>query len=59
MSKPDKPKVYYRQATDVYREGKSKPTFICSCNNIEMADFIVKCLMAVDCKRFFGEIEDE
>ena len=45
MSKPDKPKVYYRQATDVYREGKSKPTFICSCNNIEMADFIVKCLM--------------
>ena len=45
MSKSDKSKVYYRQGSDVYREGKSKPTYICSCNNIEMADFIVKRLM--------------
>jgi len=48
MSDKDKPKVYYRQATDVYREGKSKPTYICSCNDITMADFIVKRLMGVD-----------
>ena len=45
MSKPDKSKVYYRQGTEVYVEGKSQPKFICSCNNIEMADFIVKRLM--------------
>ena len=45
MSKSDKSKVYYRQGSDVYREGKSKPTYICSCNNIEMADYIVKRLM--------------
>ena len=57
MSKPDKPKVYYRQATDVYREGKSKPTFICSCNNIEMADFIVKRLSIN--AWYNREVEDE
>ena len=44
MSNENESKVYYRQGSDVYREGKSKPTFICSCDNIEMADFIVKCL---------------
>ena len=45
MSNEDKPKVYYRQGTEVYVEGKSKPAFVCSCNNIEMADYIVKRLM--------------
>ena len=38
-------RVYYRQGVEVYAEGKSQPKFICSCQNIEMADFIVKCLM--------------
>ncbi len=45
MSKEDESKVYYRQGTDVFLEGKSQPKFICSCQNIEMADFIVKRLM--------------
>jgi len=45
VSNEGESKVYYRQGADVYREGKSKPTYICSCNTIEMADFIVKRLM--------------
>ena len=45
MSKKDKSKIYYRQGTDVFLEAKSQPKFICSCQNIEMADFIVKRLM--------------
>ena len=45
MSNEDKSKIYYRQGTEVYVEGKSKPAFVCSCENIEMADFIVKRLM--------------
>ena len=38
-------KVYYSLGTDVYLEGKSQPKFICSCQNIEMADFIVERLL--------------
>ena len=45
MSNEDKPKVYYRQGTEVYVEGKSKPAFVCNCDNTEMADYIVKRLM--------------
>ena len=45
MTKGNKPKIYYRQGTDVFLEGASQPKFICSCQNIEMADFIVKRLM--------------
>ena len=45
MTKGDESKVYYRQGTDVFLEGKSQPKFICSCQNIEMADYIVKRLM--------------
>ena len=45
MSKKGESEVYYRQGTDVFLEGKRQPKFICSCQNIEMADFIVKRLM--------------
>jgi len=45
VSNEGESKVYYRQGTDVFLEGKSQPKFICSCNNIEMADYIVKRLM--------------
>ena len=45
MSNEDKSKIYYRQGTEVYAEGKSKPAFVCSCDNIKMADYIVKRLM--------------
>ena len=45
MANKKKSKVYYRQGTDVFLEGKSQPKFNCSCQNIEMADFIVKRLM--------------
>ena len=45
MSKKDKSKIYYRQGTDVFLEGTSQPKFICSCQNIEMADFIVERLL--------------
>tara|TARA_R110000824_G_scaffold78162_2_gene197410 strand:- start:524 stop:670 length:147 start_codon:yes stop_codon:yes gene_type:complete len=45
MADKKKSKVYYRQGADVYLEGKSQPKFICSCQSIEMADFIVKRLM--------------
>ena len=38
-------KVYYRQGTDVFLERKSQPKFICSCENIEMADYIVERLL--------------
>jgi len=45
VSNKGKSKIYYRQGTDVFLEGTSQPKFICSCQNIEMADFIVKRLM--------------
>ena len=45
MADKKKSKVYYRQGTDVFLEGKSQPKFICSCENIEMADFIVERLL--------------
>ena len=45
MGNKNESKVYYRQGTDVFLEGKSQPKFICSCNNIEMGDYIVKRLM--------------
>ena len=45
MSKEDEPKIYYRPGAEVYVEGKSKPAFVCSCESIEMADFIFKRLM--------------
>jgi hypothetical protein len=45
MSKEDESKIYYRQGTEVYVEGKSKPAFVCSCDSIEMADLIVERLL--------------
>ena len=45
MSKKGESKVYYRQGTDVFLEGKSQPKFICSCESIEMADLIVERLL--------------
>jgi len=45
MGNKDESRVCYRQGTEVYVEGKSQPKFVCSCDNIEMADYIVKRLM--------------
>ena len=51
MSNEDKSN-YYRQGTDVYVEGKNRPTVIvCSCVNIVWANFIIK--------RLTTEVEDE
>ena len=44
-NKEGESKVYYRQGTDVFLERKSQPKFICSCHNIEMADYIVERLL--------------
>jgi hypothetical protein len=41
------PKSYYRQGIEVYavRALGDEPEFVCSCDNAETTDHIVRCLM--------------
>ena len=41
------PKTYYIQGIEVYsvRAMGDEPEFVCSCDNAEMAGYIVSCLM--------------